>query len=71
MMSVVVIDNGLTVETLGDVEANMWNGCTGVIDLYMSPTEKVSVDSYRSRVTFKNGNVSLGGFYKGEIFYAK
>jgi len=65
MSSVVVIDNGCSVETLGDVEAQLWNKRTGVLELYTTPTHRVSVDTHKNKVIFKEGNTCGGVFFKG------
>ena len=67
-MSVVVIDHGYKVKTLGNIEAQLWNRRTGILELFKSPTEKVRVDTHKHKVTFKEGGVRLGVFFKGTYF---
>jgi len=69
-VSVVVIDNGCEVDTVGDVEAYLLFNNTGKLELYFSPTEKVTVDTHRNKVTFKKGSICVGVYRKG-VFYAK
>lgn len=64
---VAVVDKGVKVETIGEIEAYMLNSRTGEMDLYKSPTDKKSVDTHKYRVTLKDGLGAVLVFKNGKI----
>lgn len=55
-----VIDHGVWVDTLGGVEAGMVNSRTKTLDLFLSPTDKRTVNLTQCKVTLKDGNIIQG-----------
>ena len=49
-MSRVLVDKGEYVEHLGEIEAYMLNGDSGLMECYKNPHEKVAVDTSLHRV---------------------
>lgn len=61
-----IIDKGKTVVTISDIEAYMVNHNSGTVDLYTSPTEKTTVDTFKHKITFKNGSIPIAVFSEGK-----
>lgn len=62
-----VIDKGKKVETIGGIEAYMINSNRGTVDLYTSPTDKTTVDTFKHKLTFKDGPVVVAVFSEGKV----
>ena len=62
-----VISKGKKVETIGGIEACMVNHNRGTVDLYKSPTDKTTVDTFKHKLTLKDGPVAVVVFSDGEV----
>lgn len=58
-MMTAIIDKGVMMETIGGIEAYMVNHDRDTVDLYRSPTEKITVDTARHKLILKQGQTPL------------
>lgn len=65
-----VIDKGENVETISGIEAYDIHTRRGVVDLYTSPENKTTVDTFKHKLTFKDGPLIVAVMKDGELSYA-
>lgn len=61
----VIIDKGKIVTHVGSIEAYMINHSRGTVDLYTSPENKKTVDTFKHKLTFKDGDRVIAVFKDG------
>jgi|GEM_PF-5889017 len=64
---IAVINRGKKVETIGDIEAYMVNHARGTVDLYQSPTDKTTVDTFKHKLTLKDSSAAVMVFSEGKV----
>lgn len=58
-MMTAIIDKGVMMETVGGIEAYMVNHRRDTVDLYRSPTDKITVDTARHKLILKQGQTPV------------